>query len=58
MKILETEKVTMPETYEVRIYFKGYVTPEFLQDVIHNGYGLSYEDLGKVFVEELNNDFP
>ena len=56
MKILETEKVIMPDSYEVRIYFKGYTTPELLQDAHHNGYGFSYEELGKIFVKELKNE--
>lgn len=56
MIILETERVIMPESFEVRIYFKGYITPETIQDAMHNGYGYSYEKLGKIFVEELNNE--
>ena len=56
MKILETERVLMPESYEVRIYFKGYITPETVQDARNNSYGSSYEKLGKIFVEELNDD--
>ena len=56
MKILETERVLMPESYEVRIYFKGYITPETVQDAMHNSYGSSYEKLGKIFVEELKNE--
>ena len=56
MKILETEKVIMPDSHEVRIYFKGYTTLELLQDAQHNGYGVSYEELGKTFVEELKNN--
>ena len=56
MKILETERVLMPESYEVRIYFKGYITPETVQDAMHNSYGFSYEKLGKIFVEELKNE--
>jgi hypothetical protein len=56
MIILETEKVLMPESFEVRIYFKGYITPELLQDARNNSYGFSYEKLGKMFVEELKNE--
>lgn len=56
MIILETEKVIMPESYEVRIYFKGYITPETIQDAMHNSYGFSYEKLGKIFVEALKNE--
>lgn len=56
MRILETEKVIMPESFEVRIYFKGYITPETLQDTMHNSYGFSYETLGKLFVKELKNE--
>jgi hypothetical protein len=55
MKILETERVIMPESYEVRIYFTGYITPETVQDAMHNSYGFSYEKLGKMFVKELKN---
>ena len=55
MKILETEKVIMPDSYEVRIYFKGYTTPEILQDACHNSYGFSHEQLCKIFVDELKN---
>jgi hypothetical protein len=56
MRILETEKVLMPGSFEVRIYFKGYITPELLQDARNNSYGFSYEKLGKMFVEELSNE--
>jgi len=56
MIILETEKVIMPESYEVRIYFKGYITPETLQDAMNNSFGFSYETLGKTFVKELKNE--
>ena len=56
MRILETEEVLMPESFEVRIYFKGYITPETLQDARHNSYGFSYEALGKMFDEELKNE--
>jgi hypothetical protein len=56
MIILETEEVLMPESFEVRIYFKGYITPETLQDARNNSYGFSYEALGKMFDEELKNE--
>jgi hypothetical protein len=56
MRILETEKVLMPGSFEMRIYFKGYITPELLQDARNNSYGFSYEELGKMFVKELSNE--
>lgn len=54
MKIIETREETMVDTHEVRIYFTGYVTHEWIQDCIHNGFGASYEEFAYHFMRELS----
>ena len=57
MKITNVKKVVEPSTYEVRYYFSGYITPEYLQDCRNGGYGMSYETLGEDFDLELRDAF-
>jgi hypothetical protein len=54
MNIEKVEKVIMPDTYEIRYYFNGYITPEHIMDVKTGAFGLDYEDLGKQFIEQIN----
>lgn len=43
----------MPETYEQRIYFCGYITRETIQDAINSSYEMSYEKLGKILISDI-----
>ena len=42
MKITEVNKKVIPETYQVRYYFSGYITPEEMQDIIHSSFSTSH----------------
>ena len=50
MEITEVYKKVMPETYQVRYYFSGYITPETVQDARFSSFGMSYEKIGKDFL--------
>lgn len=54
MHIVKTHQVMIPDTYEQRIHFEGWITPELIQDVIHNSFGMSYEKLGKMIIDQLH----
>ena len=59
MKVEHIKLTIMPETYEPRIYFRGYITRETMQDAIHSSYGMSYEKLGELlisYIKELENE--
>lgn len=57
MKIIEMNKKVMPETYEVRYYFSGYITPEEIQDTMLSSYGMTYEKFGNNVIEEFHEAY-
>lgn len=57
MKITEMNKKVMPETYEVRYYFSGYITPEEIQDTVLSSYGMTYEKFGKNVIGEIKEAY-
>ena len=53
MKIEHIKLKIMPETYEQRIYFCGYIIRETIQDAINSSYEMSYEKLGKILISDI-----
>ena len=57
MKITEMNKKVIPETYEVRYYFSGYITPEEIRDTMFSSYGMTYEKFGNNVINEFNEAY-
>ena len=53
MKILTVTKTVDPVTFEQRYIFTGYITPETIQDAIHESFGMSQEKLGEELIRQI-----
>lgn len=47
------EIIVDDDTYQITYKFTGTITPEIIQDVIHKSFDFSYENLGKMIVDDI-----
>ena len=47
------ERVVDNDTYQVKYNFTGSITPGCIQDIIYGSFGMSYEELGKMIIDDL-----
>ena len=55
MIIDSVTKTLNPETYEIRYVFTGSITPETILDAATGAYGMSYEKIGRDFVDLIRS---